>query len=232
MPATADVLKQIIYNYYGNTSSEGPIIFAAALSTILVNPIQERISAGRRTGSSSNLFILRDDLPEVVRDMRETASLGEMLDECSHASIKGVRDHACAAIIDQGVFRTRGISKDKVEEWRGSDSRTGLQSDICESDDKQFPLRVPLRPELGRRRTDRLPARRTAAGRLNPKQGRAEGAQGSAGIDRARHPHRDQARGHERRLESLIESNTRRLEELEARLVERPAAFVAPRPTR
>ena len=40
---TADGLKQLIYNYYGNTNSEGPIIFAAALSTMMVNPIQERI---------------------------------------------------------------------------------------------------------------------------------------------------------------------------------------------
>src|SRR3954471_19763973 len=30
--ATADALKQLIYNYYGNGSSEGPVIFAAALS--------------------------------------------------------------------------------------------------------------------------------------------------------------------------------------------------------
>ena len=27
----ADALKQVIYNYYGNTNSEGPVIFAAAL---------------------------------------------------------------------------------------------------------------------------------------------------------------------------------------------------------
>ena len=78
---TADGLKQIIYNYYGNTNSEGPIIFAAALSTVLVNPIQERVQRWSRTKFQKNLFLLRDDLPEVVRDMRETASLGEMLDE-------------------------------------------------------------------------------------------------------------------------------------------------------
>ena len=65
-----------------------------------------------------NLVILRDDLPDSVRDMRETGNLGEMLDEILARIIKGVMTTHVAAIIDQGVFRTRGISKEKVEEWR------------------------------------------------------------------------------------------------------------------
>ena len=56
-------LKQLVYNYYGNTSSEGPIIFAAALSTVLVNPIQEWITA-----------LVRKPLPEEPRDPPRRAS--------------------------------------------------------------------------------------------------------------------------------------------------------------
>ena len=41
--AAGDALKQIVYNYSGNTNSEVPIIFAAALATIMVNPIQDRV---------------------------------------------------------------------------------------------------------------------------------------------------------------------------------------------
>ena len=53
----ADALKQIVYNYTGNNGSEGPVIIAAVLATVLVNPIQERITsvglkdASRRTCS-------------------------------------------------------------------------------------------------------------------------------------------------------------------------------------
>jgi hypothetical protein len=75
----ADALKQIIYNYYGNTNSEGPVIMAAALSTVLVNPIQERIQSWSEKRFQKNLVLLRDDLPDCVRDMRETASLTEMV---------------------------------------------------------------------------------------------------------------------------------------------------------
>jgi len=40
---TADGLKQIIYNYYGNTSSEGPIIFAAASDASRQRRISRRL---------------------------------------------------------------------------------------------------------------------------------------------------------------------------------------------
>jgi hypothetical protein len=54
--AAGDAVKQVIYNYSGNTNNQGPIIFAAALATIMVNPIQERVQrwserSSRRTCS-------------------------------------------------------------------------------------------------------------------------------------------------------------------------------------
>ena len=47
--------------------------------TMLVNPIQERIQRWSERRFQHNLFILRDDLPESVRDLRETATLDELL---------------------------------------------------------------------------------------------------------------------------------------------------------
>src|SRR5438874_3356082 len=108
--ATADAVKQLVYNYYGNTSSEGPHIFAAALSTVLVNPIQDWITRCSENRSQKNLVILRDELPDTVRDLRETANLGELIDEILSRIVKGVRTTHIAAIIDQGVFRVRGLS--------------------------------------------------------------------------------------------------------------------------
>jgi len=143
---TADGLKQIIYNYYGNTSSEGPIIFAAALSTVLVNPIQERVQRWSERRFQKNLFLLRDDLPEVARDMRETASLGEMLEEILARVDRGVRAVRSAAIVNGCVLCSRGMSVDEVEAWRTSRFAQDYKSDICEPTDKLFPIRVPLVP--------------------------------------------------------------------------------------
>jgi hypothetical protein len=143
---TADGLKQIVINFYGNADSEGPVIFAAALATVLVDPIQERVKKWSEQRFQRNLFLLRDDLPEVARDMRETASLGEMLDEILARVDRGVRAVRSAAIVNGCVLRARGISIEEVEDWRKSKFAQDYKRDMCEASDKLFPIRVHLVP--------------------------------------------------------------------------------------
>jgi hypothetical protein len=142
----ADAFKQLIYNYYGNTDSEGPVIIAAALSTVLVNPVQERIQKWSEQRFQKNLVLLRDDLPDCVRDMRETASLGEMVDEILERVDRGVRAIRSAVIVGGRVLRTRDISGEEVETWKKSKLAEDYKEDICEPSDKLFPIRVPLVP--------------------------------------------------------------------------------------
>lgn len=144
--AAGDALKQIVYNYSGNSNNEGPIIFAAALATIMVNPIQERVQRWSERKFQKNLFLLREDLPECVRDLRETASLGEMLEEILARVDRGVRAIRSAVIVDGHLLRARGIGLDEVERWRSSRSAQDYRSDICEPSDRLFPIRVPLAP--------------------------------------------------------------------------------------
>jgi hypothetical protein len=146
----ADGLKQIVVNYYGDNSSEGPIIFAAALATVLVNPIQERVQRWSERRFQKNLFLLREDLPEVVRDMRETASLGDMLDEILARADRGVRAVRSAMIVNGCVLRARGVSVEEVESWRTTSFAQDYKSDICEASDRLFPIRVPLVPSSDR----------------------------------------------------------------------------------
>ena len=142
----ADALKQIVYNYYGNSNSEGPVIMAAALSTVLVNPIQERIQRWSENKFQKNLVLLRDDLPDCVRDMRETASLREMVDEILERVDRGVRAIRSAVVVGGRVLRTRDIPAAEVETWKKSKLAEDYTSDICEPSDKLFPIRVPLVP--------------------------------------------------------------------------------------
>ncbi len=144
--AAGDALKQIIYNYSGNTNSEGPIIFAAALATIMVNPIQERVQRWSEKRFQKNLFLLRNDLPQSVRDMRETASLDEMIAEILAQVDRGVRAIRSAMIVNGCVLSVRGLTADAVDEWRTSVFAQDYKSDICEASDRVFPIRVPLVP--------------------------------------------------------------------------------------
>ena len=147
--AAADAVKQFIYNYSGNTNSQGPIIFAAALATIMVNPIQERVQRWSERKFQKNLFLLRNDLPQSVRDMRETASLDEMIGEILAQVDRGVRAVRAAMIVNGCVLNVRGLGTDEVESWRTSVFAQDYRSDICEPSDKLFPIRVPLVPSSG-----------------------------------------------------------------------------------
>ncbi len=216
--AAADALKQIVYNFYGNTGSEGPVVIAAAIATVLVNPIQERIQRWSEKKFQKNLFLLRDDLPELVRDMRETASLQQMVDEILAQVDLGVRAVRSAMIVSGQILRARGISVDEVKAWRSSRFADDYTSDICEASDRVFPIRVPLIPSSG----DEAPVGFLLVGPRPdgsvPSRDEQKALAGvSEPIGRAiRTVIKREA--HEREITELVEANTQRIERLEALL--------------
>ena len=225
----ADGFKQIVLTYSGSADSEGPIIFAAALATVLINPIQDRVQRWSERRFQKNLFLLRDDLPEVARDMRETASLGEMLDEILARVDRGVNAVRSAAIVNGCVLRARSLSIDEVEAWRTTRFAQDYKSDHCEPTDKLFPIRIPLVPSsddeepigyllVGPRPDGSIPSR--------DEQKALKEVQES--IARAiRTVIKREAR--ELQVSELIANNARRIEALEALLSGRPMATGRPR---
>ena len=216
--AAADALKQVVYNFYGNTGSEGPVVIAAAIATVLINPLQERIHRWSEKKFQKNLFLLRDDLPELVRDMRETASLQEMVDEILAQVDRGVRAVRSAMIVNGRILRARGITVEEVEDWRSSKFAEDYTSDICEASDKLFPIRVPLVPSsgneapvgfllVGPRPDGSIPSRdeQKALGGVSEPIARA-----------IRTVTKREAA--ERQVLDMIEANARRIEQLEAQL--------------
>ena len=214
--AAADALKQVIYNYYGNTNNEGPVVIAAAIATIFINPIQERIQRWSENRFQKNLVLLRDDLPECVRDLRETASLQQMLDEILQRIELGVRSVRGAAVIDGRVARTRGVEREAVESWRSSKNGSDYAEDNCEPDDRFFPIRLPLVPSsgdeqpigfllVGPRPDGSIPSRDEQKALAEVSEAIARGIR--TVIKREER---------ERVVAELIASNSRRIEELEA----------------
>jgi hypothetical protein len=215
--AVQDGLKQVVYNYSGNTNSEGPIIFAAALATMLVNPIQERITKWSERKFQHNLFILRDDLPDSVKELRETASLDEMLSDILARIEHGVRSIRSAFIIDGRIVETRDVATNEVEEWRALNQ--GYSNDLCEPKDRMFPLRVALVPssEKGEEPIGYILVGPRPDGSIPSREEQKALAGVSETIARAiRTVIKREER--EREVAELIEANTRRLDQLEALL--------------
>jgi hypothetical protein len=214
----ADAFKQLIYNYYGNTDSEGPVIIAAALSTVLVNPVQERIQKWSEQRFQRNLVLLRDDLPDCVRDMRETASLDEMVDEILERVDRGVRAIRSAVIVGGRVLRTRDISGEEVATWKKSKLAEDYKEDICEPSDKLFPIRVPLVPSSDKEPPIGFLLVGTRPDGSSPSRDEQKALAGvSEDIARAiRTVVKREAR--EAKIAALIDSNARRIQALEEAL--------------
>jgi hypothetical protein len=142
--ATADGLKQIILNYYGNTGGTAPVVFAAAVATVVISPLQERIQRWSEQRFQRNLVMLRDDLPDRIRELRESASMEELLGETLKRIEAGVRTTRLAVLIDGAVAASRGIAANAVADWLKEFDPATCRDEVCASSDRVFPIRVPL----------------------------------------------------------------------------------------
>jgi hypothetical protein len=146
--ATSELVKELVLNVAGRDAGSGPVIFAAATATILVNPAQQRIQAWSENWFQRDLVRLRTELPECARDMRETASLSELLDDLLARVEDGVRTTRVAAMLGGRILQSRGIDLEAAQAW-AADEPIERSTKICEVADKTFPLRVPLIPAHG-----------------------------------------------------------------------------------
>jgi hypothetical protein len=189
----------------------------------MVTPAYERIQRWSEKKFQRNLFLLRDDLPECIRDLRETASLQQLIEEVLVRIERGVRSIRTAAIVNGEVLNTRGITREEVEAWRSSLEAQDYKEDEAESADKLFPVRLQLVPSsddeapigyvlVGPRPDGSIPSK--------DEQNALEGV--SESIARAiRNVTKREAQ--EKQIADLIAANTRRIEQLEAMLDLRPS---------
>ena len=108
--------------------------------------------------------------------MRETASLGEMLDEILARVERGVRAVRSAVIVNGSVMRARGLRSTRSRNGASRRRRSIIEATSARPSDRVFPIRTAAGAELGRRGADRLSAGRPAARRLGSQPRRAEGA--------------------------------------------------------
>ena len=213
-----EAVKVFIQGLYPDSSTQTPGIFAAAVATVAVTPLYNKIQKWSERKFQRNLFLLREDLPECVRDLRETATTAELIEEVLARVERGVRAIRSAAIVNGEVVNAHGVSREEVEAWRTSAEGQDHAEDDREKADRLFPVRVPLVPSsddeapigyilVGPRPDGSLPSK--------DEQEALEGV--SEAIARAiRNVIKREVR--EKRVTDLIEDNRRRIAELEALL--------------
>jgi hypothetical protein len=141
---TLEVLFEGQFGHEAGAASAG---VAAALAALLVTPAHHRVMHWTEQVFQKQLAKLRRDLPEQVGDLRETASVGRLLDAVLERVGDGVRAHRAAVVLRKGkglkVAAVRGTDRPGAADWLKAAELSG-EAMTSDREDPTFPLRLPL----------------------------------------------------------------------------------------
>ncbi|HEX9963913.1 MAG TPA: hypothetical protein VGB04_02910 [Allosphingosinicella sp.] len=142
--ATMEAVKEVILRFFGQDAGSIAPIVGAALSTVMINPIYQRVERWAEGRFHRRLAEMRRDLPDCLRDLRHFATLAELVEEVLERVTTGVRSARLALILDGRVAGTRGTDAASVEAWLERTALDPACSSGVETGDSFFPLRRPL----------------------------------------------------------------------------------------
>lgn len=142
--ATMEGVKEVILRLFGRDAGSLAPIVGAALSTVMINPIYERVQGWAERRFQRKLVEMRRDLPECLRDIRHFATLPELVEEILQRISCGVRSARLALVLDGKVAGSRGTGPAEVEAWLERTALDPACSSGVETGDSFFPLRRPL----------------------------------------------------------------------------------------
>ena len=120
-------------------------MIGAVMATVLIHPLHNRVQGWIERRFHKNLLELREGLPELMRDLREVATIPEFLQEVLARVNAGVYSNRSAVILDPVITEAVGVSKAEALDWfmhfQPKESEKALQ---CDPDDPLFPIRVKL----------------------------------------------------------------------------------------
>ncbi|HEX8261804.1 MAG TPA: hypothetical protein VF547_02905, partial [Allosphingosinicella sp.] len=142
--ATMEGVKEVILRFFGRDAGSIAPIVGAALSTVMINPVYERVQAWAERRFQRRLAEMRRDLPDCLRDLRHFASLSELVEEVLARISAGVRSARLALVLDGRTTGTRGVGAEAVDAWLAATALDPSCSSGVETGDPFFPLRRPL----------------------------------------------------------------------------------------
>lgn len=144
-----EAVKQFVQHEFGqNSGSTGPVV-AAAVSTILISPVYDKVQAWSERKFHRKLVALREGLPDCLRDLRHVAPPAEVLKEVLDRIEAGVRPVRLAAVVEGRIAETRGTSPAEVQTWADAAALDPACTLAFDPADPFFRLRLPLTIEDG-----------------------------------------------------------------------------------
>jgi hypothetical protein len=117
----------------------------AAVATMLIQPMHERVQKWAERRLHKNLMQLREGLPDVVRDLREVADIPEFIQEVLQRVNDGVRAVRSAIAIDREIIEVSGVPRAEFLRWllafKPSEEPGEAEYELA---DPLFPIRIRL----------------------------------------------------------------------------------------
>jgi hypothetical protein len=148
----AGVMEGIItsmQNIYPEAQTQAAMA-GAIVATVLIHPLHQRVERWTERRFQKSIIEIRDELPEMMRDTRDSASLTDFLEDVLTRTVSALHVTRAAIILEREVKQTVGISPAEVLRWfvafQPKDDRHVLD---CVPEDHTFPLRLEIETTAG-----------------------------------------------------------------------------------
>lgn len=117
---------------------------AAVFTAMMIGPMHARIKRVAERSFRKDFFRMREGLPPLVGDLRETTQLRQIAAVVMERLRIGVRPVTGAIVVGDAAVATLGASEREVATWRARWALDAAAPIDCERDDALFPTRVAL----------------------------------------------------------------------------------------
>ena len=122
----------------------------AIVATVLIHPLHQRVEKWTERRFHKSLIEIREDLPELMRDTRDSANLNDFLEDVLTRIVEGIHATRAAVIIEREVRQTVGITSADVLRWFVAfQPQADRQVLDCVPEDHTFPLRLEIETSTG-----------------------------------------------------------------------------------
>lgn len=119
----------------------------AALAAVAIAPMHGRAQRWAERRFQNSLYRLRNGLPALVGDLRETSGVEQIAGATLDSLVEGVRTSRVALITGGAVIDARQIPSNEVKQWWSNWTPASHDGIDVDRSDPLFPVRVPLEAE-------------------------------------------------------------------------------------
>lgn len=144
--AAEAILKEVLADVIGRENGPALSAIFATAAALMVAPARKRLDAWMRARMQPGVAALTSETPELLRDLRDVASPGEIARTVAGQVASAVRSERALVLAGGGsaVEAAVGLSRADADRWAATHGPSLPGWTAASPADPQFPLTVPL----------------------------------------------------------------------------------------